>query len=363
MATFEPRKTKAGEKRIRAVIRRSGFKTLRCTFATMKAARDWASVKESAILDGRHGLSEASGQHTVAEMIDRYLDKVLPHKSKKKRYIRQQRQQLLWWRARLGKYALCNVTKPLLIDCRDELQANHGPATVNRYLAALGHVFTIARKQWEWITVSPLDGIDKLKEPKGRARYLRDEERPSFLEACQMEKKKPLFLIAVLVIAMGARKEEITTLLRRNVDLERGMATQEDTKNGETKTFFITGFALQLLRDYMARTAHRKTPYVFPNRSGKMPITIDREFRRARRRAGIDDFVFHDLRHTHASYLAMESNADPKTIAESLNQKTLNMANRYTHLTKRFIADKVQQMTDKIFGSLHNTGGNDAAGQ
>src|SRR5690606_719407 len=89
----------------------------------------------------------------------------------------------------------------------------------------------------------------------------------------------------------------------------------------------------------------------FSNRTGQRPMLIDREFRRARKRAGVNDMVFHDLRHTHASYLAMEVNADRKTIAESLGQKNLAMADRYTHLTKRHIAEKVQEMNDKIFST------------
>ena len=59
-------------------------------------------------------------------------------------------------------------------------------------------------------------------------------------------------------------------------------------------------------------------------------MTIDREFCRCRARAGIDNFTFHDLRHTHASYLAMNG-ANPKDVAESLNQTTIKMAERYSH--------------------------------
>lgn len=361
MATFEHRKTKSGEKRIRVSIRLAGFEPKRRTFATKEKARAWAVKTEAEMLDGRAGMATRADQHTASEMIDRYIDKVLPFKTKKKRYIRQQTQQLLWWKSRIGSYTLANVTKPVIIEKREELQAEVGGATVNRYLAALSHVFTIAVDDWEWLAVSPMSKGMKLKEPKGRTRYLKDAERPSFLQACQMEKRKPLLLIAVLVIACGARKEEITAIPLKNIDVARGMATAEETKNSEPKTFFITGFALELLRAYVHDNRHFKRKYLFSNRTGKRPMLIDREFRRARKLAGIDDFVFHDLRHTHASYLAMETNADTKTIAESLGQKTLNQANRYTHLTKRHINARLEEMTDKIFGTSKQPKGDDHA--
>lgn len=351
MATFEERKTLAGEKRIRVVIRRAGVAARRATFDNMRKAREWAAKEETAIIEGRHRHGAAGGHHTAGEMIDRYLEKVLPYKTKKKRYIRQQAQQLKWWKVEIGAYTLANITKPLLIEKRDRLLAEHSPATVNRYLAALSHVFSVAIDDWEWLEQSPITRGIKMKEPRGRMRFLREAERPSFLDACRMEKRKPLFLIAVLVIACGARKEEITAVPLKAVDINRGMIIVEETKNSEPKTFFITGYALELLRGYIEQNRHFKRKYLFSNRTGKRPMLIDREFRRARRLAGLDDFVFHDLRHTHASYMAMEVNADLKTIAESLGQKNLNMANRYTHLTKRHIAEKVREMNDKIFSN------------
>lgn len=350
MATFETRILSTGEKRFRARITLKGFPRKSQTFTIKKIAKDWAREEETKMRDGRSGMAKMGDHHTAAEMIDDYIRKTLPYKTKKQRYIRQQTQQLLWWKKEIGKHTLSNLTKPLLIEKRDKLKAKLGPATVNRYLAALSHVFTVAIDEWEWLETSPLARVKRMKEPKGRIRYLKDDERPDFLKACMMEKRKPLFVIAVLIIACGARKEEITAIPLKNVDVNRGMATTEETKNSEPKTFFITGFALQLLRKYVEENKYFKRKFLFSNRTGKRPILIDKEFRRACDRAGIDDFTVHSLRHTHASYLAMEANADAKTIAESLNQKSLTMANRYTHLSKGYIASKVEEMNNKIFG-------------
>ena len=263
MAFFQKRLTKDGEKRFRAVIRRAGFKTKCATFDSMKKAREWATKTEGEIVDGKYGLTDIAAQHTAGEMIDAYLIRVMPHKSKKKRYKKQQTQQLTWWKSRIGKYALSHVSKAILTECRDDLAAGHAPATVNRYLAALSHVFNIAIREWEWLHVSPMASIRKMKENNARVRYLYENERPSLLEACKREKKKPLYLIALLAIAAGGRKEEILGLKLKNVDAERGTATIDDTKNSKSKTFFITGLALDEFRHYLAHYRHPRSSTYF----------------------------------------------------------------------------------------------------
>ena len=55
---------------------------------------------------------------------------------------------------------------------------------MNRYLAALSHVLAIAVKELRWVPESPMRDIKKFKEPKGRVRFLSDEERGRLLKAC-----------------------------------------------------------------------------------------------------------------------------------------------------------------------------------
>ncbi len=346
MATFEERTISTGEKRIRAVVRRAGFQTLRATFENKKKAREWASKEETAMRDGKYRLSAAADHHTAAEMIDCYLEKVLPHKSRKVSYTIQQRAQLLWWRQRIGQYKLANVTPALIGDCRNELLGERSTATANRYMAALSHVYTIAIKEWAWLEQSPILRLSKLKESRGRVRFLSDAERDALLGACRMEKRKPLELLVVLAISTGARKMEILSLKWEDVDLERGIATVQESKNDERRPLYLMSLAKQML---MRHQHHPKSRYVFANRFGNRPVNIEREFRRAIARAGITDFHFHDLRHTSASYIAMNggSGAD---IAEVLGQKSLAMVKRYTHLSKTHTAGVVESMNEKVFG-------------
>jgi integrase len=91
------------------------------------------------------------------------------------------------------------------------------------------------------------------------------------------------------------------------------------------------------------------TTLVFPNKTGTQPASIREAWEHAVRRAGIEDFTFHDLRHTAASYLVMDG-ASLVEIAEILGHKTLSMVKRYAHLSGDHTASVVSRMNKKIFG-------------
>ncbi len=92
------------------------------------------------------------------------------------------------------------------------------------------------------------------------------------------------------------------------------------------------------------------TRLLFPDESGKKPILIRAPWKKVLREAGIEDFKFHDLRHSAASYLAM-SGASLAEIAEVLGHKTLQMVKRYSHLSEQHTAGVVSKMNKKIFGA------------
>jgi len=89
--------------------------------------------------------------------------------------------------------------------------------------------------------------------------------------------------------------------------------------------------------------------FVFPDSTGTRPVGIREAFEWAVKRADIANFKFHDLRHTFASYLAMNG-ATLAEIAEVLGHKTLAMVKRYAHLSEAHTAGVVARMNQAIFG-------------
>jgi integrase len=90
---------------------------------------------------------------------------------------------------------------------------------------------------------------------------------------------------------------------------------------------------------------------VFPSKNFKDPIDIRTPWETAIKRAKVSDFRFHDLRHSAASYLAMNG-ASLAEIAEILGHKTLQMVKRYSHLSESHTSKVVAAMNEKLFGSL-----------
>ena len=92
------------------------------------------------------------------------------------------------------------------------------------------------------------------------------------------------------------------------------------------------------------------TNLLFPDETGKKPVEIRPAWERVLKESKIEDFKFHDLRHSAASYLAM-SGASLAEIAEVLGHKTLQMVKRYSHLSEQHTAGVVEKMNKKFLGS------------
>lgn len=351
MASIEKREHN-GKVTHRVKIRLKGFPTQTATFARITDAKRWAQQTEAAILEGRHFKTTEAKKHTLNETINRYMKEVLPTKPKS---AYAQTIHLKWWQEELGTYTLADINAPLISQSRDKLASeitsrgsNRSPSTVNRYLAALSHVFTTAYKEWEWINDNPFNKVRKNKEPRGRVRFLSDEERINLLNACKASESQYLYIIVVIALSTGARRMEILSLCWDQIDINRGSITLHETKNGERRSLPLTGHALELMKTH-SQVRHLNCKYVFPSKNQKKPIDIRTPFQTALKRAKIDDFTFHDLRHSCASYLAMNG-ASLAEIAEILGHKTLQMVKRYAHLSDSHVSKVVSNMNDKIFG-------------
>lgn len=205
----------------------------------------------------------------------------------------------------------------------------------------------MAEREWGWLDDSPMRKVRKPTEPRGRVRFLNDDERNQLLQACRNSNNYKLYPIVVLAISTGMRQGEILNLRWPDVDLKTGFAILHETKNGERRRVPIIGHSLDELREY-AKVRRLDSDLVFPGETGK-PAEIRRPWLAALTEAGIDDFRFHDLRHTAASYLAMNG-ATPGEIAEVLGHKTLAMVKRYAHLSENHVRNTVAAMNSRIFG-------------
>ena len=133
------------------------------------------------------------------------------------------------------------------------------------------------------------------------------------------------------------------------VDVAAGRIVLHLTKNGERRVVPLVGHASECVKE-LAKVRRLDTDLLFPGRvKTSEPIDLRQPWEKALERAEIHDFRFHDLRHSAASYLAMNG-ASLAEIAETLGHKTLQMVKRYSHLSEAHTASVVERMNAKIFG-------------
>lgn len=358
MATITKRTAKDGSTSYKVEIRLKGYPAQRATFARLTDARQWAKQTETDIQRGRHFKTAEAKRHTLADLVDRYTRDVLP--TKKAKTQGPQRQQLAWWKATLGSHALADCTPALIAEARDTLAREpitpktpdsepryRSPASVVRYLAVLSHAFSVAVREWGWTEDNPVLKVKKPTEPRGRVRFLSDDERATLLNACRESSNPWLYLAVVVALSTGMRKGELMGLTWKDVDLQAGRVVLHDTKNGERRVVPLAGPALALLKDH-AKVRRLDTDLLFPGQRKDTPVDLRTPWETALKRAGIEDFRWHDLRHSTASYLAMNG-ASLTDIAEVLGHKTLAMVKRYAHLSEAHTASVVERMNARIF--------------
>lgn len=209
----------------------------------------------------------------------------------------------------------------------DTVPAANKPATINRLVATLKHMFTKA-VEWEMVEEEILKKVRRVKmlqENNRRLRYLSVEECQRLINNCRGTTKSMI----IMALNTGMRRGEIFSLTWDQVDLKHGFILLDRTKNGERREIPINEMLREMLQALPRRLDGGR---VFSNpETGESYQTLSNVFMRACRLAGITDFRFHDLRHTFASHLVM-AGIDITTVKELLGHKTLAMTLRYAHL-------------------------------
>jgi integrase len=183
------------------------------------------------------------------------------------------------------------------------------------------HLFRWAVKNHLAIS-NPWRDVAPPRQNRPRTRWLTPLQVRTILE------NSPYWLqpIVGLAVSTGMRRGELLTLHHSEINLENQTAFLPQTKNGDSRLVPLNDFALTVIRSLPPN----------PNPNGLLfpdidPLNVSVSFQRACRRAGINGFTFHDLRHTFASYLRQQGH-DLDVIARTIGHRTLSMASRYAHV-------------------------------
>lgn len=363
MATIRERK-KRGKPVFHVQVRMRGFPARTASFPTQRLAERWAKTIEASMIEGRHFRGVESRRRSLADAIERYVTEELP----KKRDARTRAIRLNWWKDKLGRLMLADITPAVIVEYRGKLSREHytrarpgapgstleegevareftrSGATVNRFLAYLSHVLTIARKEWHWLDVNPFVGVGRLKEAAGRERReLKDVERRALL--MHTAKGDPrLHLLVRLALATAARAGELLALTWADVDTKAGRLLLRFTKNDQPRAVWVRGEALRLLKAH-ARARVPEEPRVFVSDQGKA-FDYRPGFEAACAAAKLSGVVFHSLRHTAATMLAREGASEQQLRA--IGGWKSGIVSRYVHLAAADGKDVLVKMASKI---------------
>jgi len=349
MATIETRQSK-GKTVYRVRVRIKGAPETTATFPSKTLAKDWAQKTETQIKENTYFPSLQAQRHTLNELLDLYIQKLRHGPNLQQTTI----SELRTWGSLVGDFNLAQITPAKIRGTLDKIENTKSPSgrtksagTINRYLSVLSSALTFAKKELGWIQTNPAFNVSKLPEPNGRVRYLSDDERHRLLEAVKNAPNPFLYPAVMLAISTGARRGEILSLRWEDIDLDRGWALLQKTKNGDRRGIPIKGLALDVMHNLYN---HRRSDIlVFPNETNSGYFNIRRSWKKALKQANIEDFRFHDLRHTCASYLMMNG-CSVGEIADILGHKTLQMVKRYSHISDAHKSNVIENMNNKIFG-------------
>ena len=275
--------------------------------------------------------------------------KYLPFAMSKKSYAREETLYRLWIKPVIGSKAIDNISPFDLEKLKKQMaEAGKAPRTIQYALAVVKHSFN---KAADWGYTAAINPASRVKSPKvnnRRSRFLTKEETEMLLIECR-KRSRQLYEIALLSLHCGLRAGETFNLTYKDIDLENGIINIRDPKNGEDRAAYMTGTVKEMFKGKKGDADE----LIFKNKNGNKIIDISYRYKpiidKLEFNNGIKDsrnrVVFHTLRHTFASRLAMQG-TPIFVIKELLGHKSLTMTERYSHLlpgTKREAIRKLEQ--------------------
>ena len=225
------------------------------------------------------------------------------------------------------------------------------PATINKEIGLLSNAFNVAIKEWEWCRDNPVQRVRMEPVNNQIERWLTVKEEEMLLAA------SPSWLQGIITFALhsGMRRSEILNLRWQDIDFLRGTMVVMKSKNKQRRTIPLNRKVFELL---VLKQQHQsqESPFVFTTSTGTpiSPRNLTRGFQSARKKANIQDFRFHDLRHTFATRL-VQAGIDLYQVQRLLGHKKPDMTQRYAHHCPESLREGVEVLTRRVVSHFYHT--------
>jgi integrase len=246
---------------------------------------------------------------------------------------------LRWLDPFLGPLMLGEITLDVIDGVKAEKLKTAGKATANRYLGLVRAILLPARDEWEWIDNAPK--IKQFKEAPGRERSITVEQAATLLGELPAHQKD----VVLFALATGLRQSNVLDLEWSHVDIETGHAwvSAGQSKNRRPIAVPLNATALEVLRRQLGK--HRVRVFTYAGKPGSANTLA---WRKALKRAGIENFRWHDLRHTWASW-HRQAGTPIHELQRLGGWRSSVMVERYAHLAPDHLA-KAANRLDSLLG-------------
>jgi len=243
--------------------------------------------------------------------------------------------KLRWLDQHLGSLYLDEIDRDVIDKIAEIKKATGSRSTANRYLALIRAVLRAAKDEWDWI-----DKVPKFRmsaEPKGRVRYLSREEADRLLA----ELPEHLEVMAAFTLCTGLRQRNVSYLRWDQVDLDRGVAWifADQIKTKRALAVPLNATARKILVSQQGK--HEEWCFVYQDKPVDRCST--KAWNNAKVRADIENFRWHDLRHTWASW-HVQRGTSLYELQELGGWSSFEMVQRYAHLG----ADHLQEAACRL---------------
>lgn len=322
--------------RWQVMVRRAGHPAQARTFALRADAESWARDIERRIERGDlHSDARSLRRVTLADLLDRYGDTVTP--AKKGRVSEAYRLARLRTRP-IAQLSLDRCSPAAMAEFRDERLQQVSAESVRRELAILQHCFEVARREWGVaLALNPVAAIRKPPAARGRQRRLEGDDWTKLAEGIKKTRNPLVMDVIRIAILTGMRRSEILSAQWRDLDQAKSLLRIRDSKNGEARLLALSEAALAII----ARQS-RGAPEdcLFPISGNAVRLAWER----LKKRAGITDLRFHDLRHEAISRF-FEAGLSIPEVSMLSGHKDTRMLLRYTHLREAELVNKIKELS------------------
>ena len=325
MATIRKRGTKW-----QVQVRRAGHRGIARSFHRKSDAAAWA--REMEIRSDRSELPSDTrilSRITLGHLVTRYRDTISP---RKRGYEIERIVLTAFLRHAVCKKALSQPTTEDFSRYRDERLGSIKPTTLKREFSSLHNMFEVARDEWNLpIRENPLSKLRLPISQARRERRLNGAELERLMQSAQRCRAKLILPIIVFALETAMRRGEILSLEWQNIDEERRSVVLLHTKNGHSRTIPLSSRALAIVK-----SLPKNDERLFPMSANAFRLSWER----VRKRAGISDLHFHDLRHEAISRF-FELGLSVPEVALISGHRDARMLFRYTHPMRETILKKL----------------------